>query len=446
MAPDFRLSALDGDAVSLEGLRTLDRPVLLVFTDPGCGPCVALAPELARWQREHADELSTWVVASGDAEDNAAKRRDHGLQGVLLDPEGEVASAYRANGTPTAVVVRRDGRIGSGVAGGADQIAELVAGLVTNFEPLANEPEPVPLGEPRLARRELLRGFAVSWAALLLTKARPAWAAERDQLVPHRGRCPRSRRCGSGRCCPKTFVCRRKRLGGRYTRRCVCPRGKKRCGKRCVRLKTDPLNCGSCGKRCPAATVCVDGRCVGGDGTGNEPGGGSGSEPGRCTCAPGRTCCQGECTDLNTSEEHCGRCSSPCCLDPNRDPAQCPNCENVCEPGQRCCEGHCRNVRNDPNNCGACGNRCSSGQVCGDGTCRRRCPAGQQRCGQGCFPRDDSQHCGSCANSCSTGHRCCTGPSGHTLICTNTSFDRHNCGGCGIECGPRQVCRTGRCA
>src|SRR5262245_48876472 len=51
VAPNFRLPRLDGRGeLSLEDLR--GRPVLLVFSDPHCGPCQVLAPHLEKFHRE----------------------------------------------------------------------------------------------------------------------------------------------------------------------------------------------------------------------------------------------------------------------------------------------------------------------------------------------------------------------------------------------------------
>ncbi|HEY8745519.1 MAG TPA: MauE/DoxX family redox-associated membrane protein [Chloroflexota bacterium] len=126
-APAFQLPGLHGEVLTLEALRASGRPALLAFVDPGCGPCNALLPDLARWQRELAGTVSLAVISSGSAEENRAKTAEHGLSQVLLQQEREVATAYQASGTPGMVLVRPDGSIGSPLAQGAEQIRALVA-------------------------------------------------------------------------------------------------------------------------------------------------------------------------------------------------------------------------------------------------------------------------------------------------------------------------------
>ena len=35
-------------------LRTAQKPVVLLFTSPECGPCTDLLPEIGRWHEEHS--------------------------------------------------------------------------------------------------------------------------------------------------------------------------------------------------------------------------------------------------------------------------------------------------------------------------------------------------------------------------------------------------------
>jgi len=107
-------------------LRTLGKPVVLLFSDPGCGPCTALLPEVGRWQHDHANKLVVALISRGTVEANRAKGTESGLRHVLLQKDREVAQAYLASGTPSAVLVRQDGTIGSPLAQGADAIRALI--------------------------------------------------------------------------------------------------------------------------------------------------------------------------------------------------------------------------------------------------------------------------------------------------------------------------------
>ena len=122
-APDFELRGLRGEALTLASLRAAEKPVMLLFTDPDCGPCTAMLPELRRWQKEYDEELIFSLVSRGTVEENRAKSTEHGLRGLLLQDDWEVSEAYGVESTPSAVFVRPDGTIGSPVLEGADSIS-----------------------------------------------------------------------------------------------------------------------------------------------------------------------------------------------------------------------------------------------------------------------------------------------------------------------------------
>jgi peroxiredoxin/uncharacterized membrane protein YphA (DoxX/SURF4 family) len=129
-APDFSLTSVSGQTLSLRELVVPGRTLLALFVSPTCRPCNALLPDLAHWQHEHAAVLSIAVLARGDEAANRAKAAKHRLEPVLLDPEAEVARAYRAMPTPSAVLIDADGRVRSPVAAGADAIRGLVVRVV----------------------------------------------------------------------------------------------------------------------------------------------------------------------------------------------------------------------------------------------------------------------------------------------------------------------------
>jgi peroxiredoxin len=125
-APDFELAVVGGDHGTLRDFVRVHGPTLLVFSDPGCGPCQALTPELEDWQQEHSQRLTVAVVSAGDADAVAQYATDHHLQHVFIDSNHEVGTRYEYLGTPGAVVVDNTMHIASRLAAGADAIRELL--------------------------------------------------------------------------------------------------------------------------------------------------------------------------------------------------------------------------------------------------------------------------------------------------------------------------------
>ena len=126
-APVFDLLDLEGEEVTLDSLRSPGRPVLLLFTEPGCAYCTELLPEVGRWQDELADELTIALISCDDPKENRAMSNEHGLSRVLLEDDWEVSEAYLVSGTPSAVLVEPDGTIGSSLAESAEEIEALVS-------------------------------------------------------------------------------------------------------------------------------------------------------------------------------------------------------------------------------------------------------------------------------------------------------------------------------
>jgi peroxiredoxin len=151
-APEFRLRGLDGRTRTLADLLMPDRQLFLAFMDPGCGPCTALLPQIARWQQRYAQTLKVAVISRGDHAANFAHAQQYGLSDILLQDDYEVAEAYRSSGTPGAVLIGGNGLIASHVAPGAEAIAALINSAIAYQAPATRSPAPQPLsstlGEP----------------------------------------------------------------------------------------------------------------------------------------------------------------------------------------------------------------------------------------------------------------------------------------------------------
>jgi len=132
VAPAFELTAYAGGTTSLKELLADDKPLLLIFTNPTCGPCVVLFEEIKEWQRSHSEQLTIALISFGTIKENFVNVARNSLGQVLLQREREVAEKYGANVTPTAVVVNTGGKIASPLAAGADEIRQLLATVVGN--------------------------------------------------------------------------------------------------------------------------------------------------------------------------------------------------------------------------------------------------------------------------------------------------------------------------
>lgn len=140
-APNFTLPRIDGGELSLADLR--GRRVLLVFSDPNCGPCDELAPRLQEIHRQQPD-LQVLVVGRRDHEANRAKAAQLGLTfPIVLQKQWEISLKYAKFATPIGYLIDGQGILLSDVAVGIEPILAL-----------ADQPPKEPC-ETALARKEL---------------------------------------------------------------------------------------------------------------------------------------------------------------------------------------------------------------------------------------------------------------------------------------------------
>ena len=161
IAPAFILPRLDGGTESLDSLVARGFPVLLVFADPGCGPCVDLMPSVAAWQRQ-ARGLTVAVLSRVPRD--AVMVATANVNDVLRD-EGNVAAAYDVVATPSAVLVDRTRALVGEPACGAAQIGRVVSNLLIPSGPseqLVSDPS------PGISRRRAIQSAAGSFGLTLL--------------------------------------------------------------------------------------------------------------------------------------------------------------------------------------------------------------------------------------------------------------------------------------
>jgi peroxiredoxin len=145
-APSFELPLAKGGGGSLDRLRELGKPILLLFSDANCGPCKAMRPDLTRWERDYSDKLTIAVVTRGATPEKIAQQND--LKFVFVQKDREVAGQYQAFGTPTAVLVGTNGLVASALLSGAPAISSLVNAVASGNLPTVPAPQRAPRRQP----------------------------------------------------------------------------------------------------------------------------------------------------------------------------------------------------------------------------------------------------------------------------------------------------------
>jgi len=110
-APDFTLSALDGQQVTLSELR--GKPVALNFWATWCPSCVTELPDLQQAYQAHKDGVHFFAISvDADPADVQPFLTEQGVDlPVLLDTEGDASAKYRVRGIPVTVFIDAEGMI-----------------------------------------------------------------------------------------------------------------------------------------------------------------------------------------------------------------------------------------------------------------------------------------------------------------------------------------------
>jgi cytochrome c biogenesis protein CcmG/thiol:disulfide interchange protein DsbE len=123
-APAFELRSLEGELVSLAGLRGVSpaalrgRPVVVNFFGAWCEQCTNELPLLAEMHRRHPGVAIVGVLYREDpAVGRTAAEQGGATWPTLVDPDGRVAAAYGVEGAPATFFIQPDGTIAGDLLG-----------------------------------------------------------------------------------------------------------------------------------------------------------------------------------------------------------------------------------------------------------------------------------------------------------------------------------------
>lgn len=125
-APDFELSTIDGDRISLFRLR--GAPVLLNFYKSNCSWCQIELPRLApAYDRLHNKRIHVLGIDIGEEGSVAARfAQEKKLNIPVLIDDGSICDAYRLKRVPTFVLVNEDGKIARVYEGVTEQLTGII--------------------------------------------------------------------------------------------------------------------------------------------------------------------------------------------------------------------------------------------------------------------------------------------------------------------------------
>ena len=207
MAPDVKLTTIDGQSIDLAALRG-HKAVYLKFWATWCVPCREQMPHFENVYRHAGNDLEVVAINIG-FDDTVEQIRDYRTKlgitmPIVRDDDGHLGELFGLRVTPQHVVIDRGGRIAyvghladarldaaladarKGTATAA--VVRTVASSDDTTKVTTLEGKAIPLADPEGKRRTVL-AFLSPWCETYFEKSRAQSAAQcrrvREQLVAH---------------------------------------------------------------------------------------------------------------------------------------------------------------------------------------------------------------------------------------------------------------------
>lgn len=131
--PPGLLRDADGELVPLRSF-TAGRAVLLIWVNPGCGPCERILTALPAW-RERLDPLvAVHMVLPRPLAGIAQPDLERLGPGPMEDVHSTLAETLSMRGTPTAVLLGADGMLAGGPVAGGDEVSDFVEEIIEQLD------------------------------------------------------------------------------------------------------------------------------------------------------------------------------------------------------------------------------------------------------------------------------------------------------------------------
>jgi thiol-disulfide isomerase/thioredoxin len=105
-------------------IEFVNEEVLVHFCSPSCGFCQKMMPEIKEWEANPPGGAPRLLVVS---DESVEENKTMGISSpMVLDNTDQVWDAFVVTGTPSAVLVDAEGRIGSKMVMGSGAVLELI--------------------------------------------------------------------------------------------------------------------------------------------------------------------------------------------------------------------------------------------------------------------------------------------------------------------------------
>ncbi|MFC0674725.1 TlpA family protein disulfide reductase [Brachybacterium hainanense] len=109
---------------------TRERAALLIWLQPGCGPCERVLSAVAGWQEQLGDVMSIRTLFRRDPEELPENVLERAGDTASLDIDRNLMDAFEARHTPSAVLLGADGMLAGGPVRGGNDVIDFVEEII----------------------------------------------------------------------------------------------------------------------------------------------------------------------------------------------------------------------------------------------------------------------------------------------------------------------------